>query len=242
MDSNMLIDRLRSLKLNGMAEAVSDMLALPAHMRPSLESAVSKMVETEASSRDEYRTLRLLKAAKLRMKATLDDVTCSTARNLTKEQLGAIADCGFIRRGENLLITGLTGTGKSFLACAVGYQACVLGMKTLYLSMNHFTDHLKQARLDGTIETMLAKLNKNDLIILDDFGLQQMDANTRIALLTLLEDRYEKKSMIITSQLPLDKWYEYIAEATLADAIMDRLINSSHHLALDGPSLRKRRR
>lgn len=242
MDSKILMEQLKSLKLPGMAEAVGDMLLLPSHLRPSLEAAVSKMIETEIASRDESRTARLLKAAKLRVKALIEDITCSTARNLTKEQLGAVADCGFIRRGENLLITGLTGTGKSFLACAIGYQACTLGLKTLYLSMNHFTDHLKQARLDGTFEGLLVKLNKNDLIILDDFGLQQMDSNTRIALLTLLEDRYEKKSVIITSQIPLDKWYEYIAEATLADAIMDRLTTSSHHIALDGPSLRKRKK
>lgn len=242
MDSNILTEQLRSLKLQGMAEAVGDMLLLPSHLRPSLEAAVSKMIETEIAARDESRTARLLKAAKLRIKALLEDVTCSTARNLTKEQLGAVADCGFIRRGENLLITGLTGTGKTFFACAIGHQACTLGLKTLYLSMNHFIDQLKQARLDGTFESLLARLNKNDVIILDDFGLHTMDGNTRIGLLTLLEDRYERKSVIITSQLPLDKWYEYIAEATLADAIMDRLINSSHHIALDGPSLRQRRK
>ena len=199
MDSKILIEQLRSLKLPGMAEAVGDMLLMPSHLRPSLEAAVSKMIETEIAARDESRTARLLKAAKLRIKALLEDVKCSTARNLTKEQLGAVADCGFIRRGENLLITGLTGTGKTFFACAIGYQACTLGLKTLYLSMNHFVDQLKQARLDGTFESMLAKLNKNDLIILDDFGLHTMDSNTRIALLTLLEDRYEKKSVIITS-------------------------------------------
>ena len=241
MDGNILTEQLRSLKLNGMAEAVGDMLLLPTHLRPSLESAVSKMVETEKAFRDESRTARLLKGAKLRVKALIEDIKCSTARNLTQDQLGAIADCGFIRRGENLLITGLTGTGKSFLACAIGYQACTLGLKTLYISMNHFIDQLKQARLDGTFEVLMTKLNKYDLIIFDDFGLQQMDSNTRIGLLTLLEDRYEKKSVIITSQLPLDKWYDYIAETTLADAIMDRLTTSSHHISLEGPSLRRRK-
>ena len=241
MDGNILTEQLRSLKLNGMAEAVGDMLLLPTHLRPSLESAVSKMVETEKAFRDESRTARLLKGAKLRVKALIEDIKCSTARNLTQDQLGAIADCGFIRRGENLLITGLTGTGKSFLACAIGYQACTLGQKTLYISMNHFIDQLKQARLDGTFEVLMTKLNKYDLIIFDDFGLQQMDSNTRIGLLTLLEDRYEKKSVIITSQLPLDKWYDYIAETTLADAIMDRLTTSSHHISLEGPSLRRRK-
>lgn len=242
MENDMLTDRLRSLGLYGMAEAAGDMLKLPLQMRPSLESAINKMVETEVRSRDDKRTTRPLKAAKLRVKALIEDITCSTARNLTREQLMAVADCGFIRRGENLLVTGLTGCGKSYLACAIGQQACTLVHRTLYLSMNHFADQLRQSHLDGTWESLLNRLNKNDLIIFDDFGLQKMDADTRLALLTLLDDRYEKKSVIITSQLSLDKWYEYIAEATLADAIMDRLINSSHHIGLEGPSLRKRRK
>lgn len=236
-----IVERLKALKLIGMAEAVSDIIKLPVQMRPGLEMALSKMIETETRCRDDSRTVRLLKASKLRYQVLVEDITCSTARNFTREQLTSIADCGFVRRGENLLITGLTGCGKSYLACALGYQACTLGLKTLYLNMNRFVDVLKQSRLDGTFSQMLSRLDKNDLIVLDDFGLQKMDSDTRIALLTLLEERYEKKSMIIMSQLPLDKWYDYIAEATLADAIMDRLINSSHYVSLEGPSLRKRK-
>lgn len=241
MESNVIIMQLKSLKLPGMAEAAGDLLKLPTHMRPSLELALARLIEAEVRSRDDSRTARLLKAAKLKMKPLIEDVICSTARNLTKEQLTTLADCGFIRRGENLLLTGLTGTGKSFLANALGLQAIKLGLRVLYLSMNHFTDELRMAKLDGTFEDLLKRLDRNDLIIFDDFGLQQMDENTRIALLTLLDDRYEKKSVIITSQLPIDKWYDYIAEATLADAIIDRLYNSSHHIALEGPSLRKRK-
>lgn len=237
-----ITEGLKSLRLNGMAEAVNDILKLPIQMRPNLELALSKIIETEIRSRDDSRTARLLKASKLRYQVIIDDITCSTARNLTQEQLGSIADCGFVRRGENLLITGLTGCGKSYLACAIGNQACTLGLKTLYLNMNRFCDVLKQAHVGGTFNQMLSKLDKKDLIILDEFGLQKMDADTRIALLTLLEDRYEKRSIIIVSQLPLDKWYDYIAEATLADAIMDRLINSSQHVSLEGPSLRKKKR
>lgn len=237
-----IVERLKTLKLTGMAEAVSDIIKLPVQMWPSLEMALSKMIETETRCRDDSRTTRLLKASKLRYQVLVEDITCSTARNFTREQLTSIADCGFVRRGENLLITGLTGCGKSYLACALGHQACTLGLKTLYLNMNRFVDVLKQSRLDGTFSQVLSRLDKNDLIVLDDFGLQKMDSDTRIALLTLLEERYEKKSMIIMSQLPLNKWYDYIAEATLADAIMDRLINSSHHVNLEGPSLRKRKK
>ena len=119
-----------------------------------------------SNSRDDKRTARLLKAARLRVKALIEDIICSTARNLTREQLMSVADCGFVRRGENLLITGLTGCGKSYLACAIGQQACSMGLRTLYLSMNHFADQLRQSRLDGTWESLLNRLNKNDLIIL----------------------------------------------------------------------------
>lgn len=242
MSNDIIVEQLKGLKLHGMAEAVDDILKLHIQMRPSLELSIEKMIEAEKRARDDYRTARLLKAAKFRFKVLIEDITCSTARNLTREQLSEVADCGFVRRGENLLITGKTGCGKSYLACAIGRQACIYGLRTLYLSMNHFIDLLKKARLDGTMEDLLKHLDRNDLIILDDFGLHQMDNNTRIALLTLLEDRYEKKSMIITSQLSVDKWYDYIAEQTLADAIMDRLINSSNHICLEGPSLRNRKR
>ena len=167
---------------------------------------------------------------------------CGVARNLTKETLEAVADCGFIRRGENLLIIAKTGCGKTFLACAIGHQACRLGMKVLYLGMNHFVHQLKSAITQGITEEFLEKLNKNDLIILDDFALHPIDENTRLALLTLLDDRYEKKSVIITSQLPYDKWYEYIGQTTVADAILDRIQHSSHLIRLEGQSMRENRK
>jgi DNA replication protein DnaC len=138
------------------------------------------------------------------------------------------------------MITGQTGCGKTYLACALGNQACLLGLKVLFLSMNHFTDQIRQARLEGSWNLLLERLNKIDLLIFDDFGLQPMDADTRLGLLTILDDRYERKSVIITSQIPLDKWYEYLAEGTLADSIMDRVVNSSHIFSLTGDSLRSR--
>lgn len=236
-----LTDRLKSLKLQGMAEAFGDIMKLPIQRRPSIEGAVSKMVDNENRFRDDNRTTRLLKAARLKVKANIEDVKCSVARNLTQEQFDSLADCGFVRRGENLIITGLTGCGKTFVACAFGTQSCMIGLKVLYLNMNRFTEVLKQAEMAGTRNDLISKLDKNDLIILDDFGLQPIDNHARLALLILLDERYDKKSMIICSQLPIEKWYDYIAEPTLADAIMDRLINSSHHIALQGDSMRTNR-
>lgn len=243
MSEYAIIDRLRSLSLNGMAQALEDIMKLPMQMRPSLDNAVSKMVDMEIRVRDDRRAARLLKASKMRIgNALLEDVECSTVRNISKAQVDEIASCGFIRRGEGLLITGLTGCGKSYLACAIGHQACTLGLRTLYMNMNRFTETLKQARLENSLNSLITRLDRNDLLILDDFGLQKMDEDTRHALLMLLEERYEKKSTIICSQLPLNKWYDYIAEATHADAIMDRLVNSSNIIELAGESMRKRKR
>lgn len=242
MDSNLIADQLRLLKLEGMAEAFMGLVATPVQYREPLEIAVSKMVEQEKRFRNDAKTARLIKGSKLRNKVLIEDITCSTARNLTNADLGAIADCSFIRRGENLLITGKTGCGKTWIACAIGHQACVLGFKTLYLSMNHFIDELQRSILEGTKERLLKRLNRCDLVIFDDFGLQQMNADVRLALLTILEDRYESRSLIITSQLPLETWYDYIAEPTIADAIMDRITTTSQHIRLEGESMRVKKR
>lgn len=237
-----IVNRLKKLSLHGMAEAYNDIMALPPQMRPDMAGALSKMVDTEVRHRDDKRTARLLKASMLRIShALIEDVECSLQRNLSRAQLDSVADCGFIRRGEGLLISGLTGCGKTFLACAIGHQACILGLKTLYLNMNKFSEILKKAKLEENVNSLLAHLDKNDLIILDDFGLQKMDEDTRMVLLMLLDDRYKKKSTIICSQLPVSKWYDYIAEPTIADAMMDRVINSSSLIELKGESMRKKR-
>lgn len=237
----MIEDGLLRLHLEGMAESFVATASLPIQLRPNIETAVQKMIEEEVRHRNDKQTAKLLKAAKLRYKVFVEDIICSTERNLTQATWSEMADCSFIRRGDNLLITGRTGCGKSYIACALGHQACTLGLRTLYLNMNRFTETIKQAKLDGSLNHLLDKLNKNDLLILDDFGLQSIDGDARFALLALLEERYDNKSMIIISQLPLDKWYDYISEVTMADAIMDRLIHSSNHLLLTGESMRNQR-
>jgi DNA replication protein DnaC len=152
-----------------------------------------------------------------------------------------LADGMFIDRAENILITGATGCGKSYLACALGRQACSLGYRVIYFGMNRFLEKIAQSKLDGTFIKMLNQIEKTHLLILDDFGLTPLDSISRLALLQVLEDRYERRSVIITSQLPVIKWYDFIGEPTLADAIMDRLAGNAHRIELKGESLRKKK-
>lgn len=242
MNNSITVGILKELGNHGMAEEFSNIIILPMQKRPALEAAVAKMAEAEQLYRKKAKADKLLKAARLRMRAFIEDVECSTARNLTESELAELADCRFICRGEFLIITGKTGCGKSFLANALARQACICGLRTIYLNMNSFVDEIAQARLDGTYQKLVAKLNRNDLIVLDDFGLQPMNSDTRLALFQLLEQRYGEKSVIIASQLPLDKWYSYLAESTMADAIMDRVVNNSTIINLAGESMRGRRK
>ena len=241
INTDQTLEKLQQLKLFGMAQAYETTLVLPSHELPTTNELMARLVEAEQLSRIQQRTQMYLKLSGLRYDALLEQVKCSPERNLTRDQLLALADCTFIQRAENILITGSTGCGKSYLACAFGRQACTLGYKTLYLGMNRFTEKLALSKLDGSYIKLLNQIEKIPLIILDDFGLVPLENHARTALLQLLEDRYGKRSTIITSQLPVAKWYQYINEPTLADAIMDRLSGSAHRFELKGESLRKKK-
>ena len=238
MNTQETIIQLKDLKLRGMASSLEAIMNTPVQNRPSLNVAVAKLVDAELQDRRERKTEMYLKISRLRYTALIEDVVCGTERNFTKEDLATLSDCAFIRRHENLLIQGKCGCGKSFLACALGRQACMLGYRTAYLNMNSFVEKVALSKLDGTFLKMITSLEKNELIILDDFGLQPMDTNTRLALLQILEERYERKSVIIASQLPINKWYDYIGDPTLADAILDRLVSNANKIELKGESMR----
>ena len=240
MNTQNTIYELERLKLSGMKQAYNGVLALPIQEQPSIHQFMAQLTEAELQHRVHSKTQMYLKVSKLRYDAVLEQIHCTTDRNLSKESIHAITDCGFINRGENILITGAAGCGKSFLACAIGRQACAFGHKTLYFAMSKSLEKISICRLEGTMMKFYSQLEKTNLLILDDFGLQALDANARLVLLQILEDRYGKKSTIITSQLPVGSWYEYINESTIADAIMDRLSASAHRFELKGESMRKR--
>ena len=241
MNQQSTLEQLQELKLSGMAKRYESIIRQPVHQQPESHIMIASLTEAEAGYRVHQRTELYLRLAKLRYSSTPEQINCTPGRGITKDALIALADGGFITRSENLLITGATGCGKSYVACAMGRNACLLGHKTLYYSMNRFIEALAAARLDGTYIRWLNMIAKTPLLIIDDFGLQPLSHDMRLSLLQILEDRFAKGSTIITSQLPVNKWYEYIAEPTLADAICDRLTANAHKIELKGESLRKKK-
>lgn len=241
MNVQTTVEQLKKLKLHGMVRAYEAALTAPVHEQVTADMLVARMAEAELQHRVNKKTELYLRQSKLRYNAILEQVYCNPARNITSDQLMKLADGMFIDRAENILITGATGCGKSYLACALGRQACSLGYRVIYFGMNRFLEKVSQSKLDGTFIKMLNQIEKTHLLILDDFGLTPLDNISRLAILQILEDRYGKKSIIITSQLPVVKWYDFIAEPTLADAIMDRLAGNAHRIELKGESLRKKK-
>ncbi len=234
------LDELKSLKLNGMYEHYAQVLQMPTHELPDTHELIAMLAQSEKLYRTNRKTQINVRDARFRYQATVEGIEYNPNRKLDKNQLKALASCDYIEKGENIIITGATGCGKSYLATALGYRACSLGYKTLYLNMPKLDEQLLMCEADATKARYISKINRTQLLILDDFGLNPMNHRLRMALLQIMEDRYERKSIIVTSQLPFKTWYEYIGEPTLADAIMDRLSVSANRIDLAGESLRKK--
>jgi len=240
MNRQLTLERLHELKLTGMERVYRSLTGLQPDEQPSTDELMARLAEAEYLDRMQRRMQILTQQSKLRYDATLEQVYCSRERNFTRDQQLSLADGSFILQAVNVLITGATGSGKSFLACAIGRHACSLGFKTMYLPMNRFLEKLAMARVQGAYLKLLDQLQKMQLVIFDDFGIQPLNDDTRLALLQILEDRYGQKATIVVSQLPVDKWHAYINQPTMADAICDRLAAKALRIDLKGESLRKK--
>lgn len=241
MNTTQTLEQMRELKLTGMLHCYQSQLELPINHQLEGHELIAHLLQAEKSSRSNGRLLSLLHAAKLRYPVIPESIECSATRNLSKTQWSLLLEATFIEQGENVLITGSTGCGKSTIACSLGYQACLLGIKTRYFNMNRLIEAVAMAKTEGSYLKFLNSLEKIPLIILDDFGLQSLTKNMKLAILQIMEDRYAKKSLIVASQLPVEKWHEYLDEPSLADAIMDRMTATSHRIELKGESRRKKK-
>jgi DNA replication protein DnaC len=241
MNTIQTIGQMQELRLNGMAESYQSQLELPINHQLEGHELIAHLTEAEKLSRSNIRFSTLLQAAKLRYHVIPESIECSAARNLTKSQWSLLLEGTYIQQGETVLITGSTGVGKSTLACSLGYQACLLGIKVRYFNLTRLIETILMAKTEGSYLKFLNQIEKIPLIIIDDFGLQALNKYVKLALLQIMEDRYEKKSIIITSQLPVSKWHSYLEEPSIADALLDRLTARSHRLDLKGDSRRKKK-
>jgi DNA replication protein DnaC len=234
-----LIELLRSLRLTGMAEALERQLTQPAtHEELGFEERLGLLIDAEATARENRRIERGLRAARLRYRASVHEIDYRHPRGLKKAQMASLINGDWLHKHQGLLITGKTGTGKSWLACALGDHACRQGFTVRYFRASRLFKALEIGRGDGSYAKQLATLARTDLLVIDDFGVEPLSARSRNDLLELMEDRYGERSVLITSQLPVKSWHKAIGDPTLADAILDRIVHNAHRLELEGDTMR----
>lgn len=240
MQTDNLLNQMTTLKLSGMLEALHEQISQPKHANLSFEDRLGLLLDREILTKENKRIKNLQKRAKLRQAASIEDICFQSKRGLDKASVMSLAKCDFIRHHHNLLLTGPTGCGKTYLSCAISNQACRLGFKVKYLLLPRFLEEMSMSHNDGSYIKLMTQLQKEDLLILDDFGLTSINASQRHDLFNLIEARYQLKSTIITSQLPVGKWHDYLGEPTIADAILDRITENARRIELEGGSMRKK--
>ncbi len=235
-----ILQKMKQMKLHGMAGAFKTSLEDGGKGHLTTDEMISFLIESEWDDRNNRRIERRIRTARFRYKANVEQIDFKIDRNLDKNLMNRFAECSYIEKNENILITGSTGIGKSYIASAFGNQACMLGFKVLYASTSKLFALLKMARADGSYIKEIARIEKMDLLILDDFGMQPLDSHNRSALIEIIEDRHGKRSTIITAQLPVVQWHDVIGEKTIADAVLDRIVHNAHRIEMTGESLRKK--
>ncbi|MBM9615010.1 IS21-like element helper ATPase IstB [Desulfobulbus rhabdoformis] len=235
------LEKLNTLRFTGMAAALDEQMQMNSLADMSFEERLGLLLDREITARETRRLQTRLRAAKLRQDGCIEDIDFRHPRGLDKSLVLRLAGCDWIRERNNLIITGPTGVGKTYLACAFAQKACREGLNTLYLRTTKFFEDLALAKGDGRYLKLLKAFAKADLLVLDDYGLTQLGREQRHDLLEILEDRHGLKSTLVTSQLPVDHWHEQIGDPTVADAILDRLVHTAHKIQLKGESMRKKK-
>jgi DNA replication protein DnaC len=240
MNNQATIEKMVQMKLNGMARAFLSTMEAGRDSSLSSDEMTAFLIDAEWDDRYNKRLEKLIKTADFRYTAYFEQLDFRSSRGLNKNILMRLSTCDWLKKGESVIITGATGVGKSYIACALGRTACINGFKVLYFNCLKLFSSFKYAKADGSYQSKMKKIKKHDLIIMDDFGMEILDTQSRLTLLEILEDRHGEKSSIITSQLPIDKWHSVIGEPTIADAICDRLAHTSHKINIKGDTMRKK--
>ncbi len=237
---NETMSKMKQMRLTGMSKAFQLTMESGKNEKFTADEMTTHLVDSEWDERYNRRLDRSVHAAKFRYKSSVEEINFYENR-VDRNQVLRLADCDFIKRNENIIITGSTGIGKSFLASALGHQACSLGFRVLYQHNTKLFARLKIAKADGSYLKELSRIERQHLLVIDDFGLQPLDAQSRSTLMEIIEDRHGKSSIIITSQVPVNKWHDIIGEQTIADAILDRIVHDAHRIEMKGESLRKKK-
>jgi len=235
------LDKLQAMRLTGMLKALIEQAAMPDIDALSFEERLGLLIDREMTEREDRRLKTRLRQAKLKQNACVEEIDYRHPRGLDKSLMRDLIQCQWIKRHLNLLITGPTGVGKTWIGCALAQKACREGYTALYLRLPRLLQELSIAKGDGTYAKLLVRLAKVDVLILDDWGLSRLIAEQRRDLLEIMEDRHDNRSTIVTSQLPLEKWHNSIGDPTMADAILDRLVHNAYKINLKGESMRKRK-
>jgi DNA replication protein DnaC len=239
MNINATFEKLNTMRLSGFERAYREITENAQTGQFTTDQLIAHLVDAEYDDKYNKKLNRLVKQACFKQQASIEQLNLQCSRGLDKNQILQLQTCDWVKKSRDLLITGPTGVGKSFIACALGFQACINGFNVMYITANRLFDKLVYAKADGSYFKMIDGISKTKLLLIDDFGLKRIDNIQCTMLLDIIDERHGKSSTIITSQLPVNSWYDCFAEPTIADAILDRLVNGSYRIELQGESMRK---